>query len=210
MCAAVLFFGAGLLSFFPKPVLGGFLFFLGLSFLVEWLYDAWFKLPRTDYVLVLLILAAVGAVNFLAGVGMGVVVAIVLFVVNYRLMTYLEKHQVGEGDYLVRQGNPSDAMYFIESGQLTAQVELPDGRITRLRTMRGGTVVGEVPMYIGGVRTASVVALSPSTFYRLSTGKLQEMEHDAPDLAAALHKFIARLPAERLAGLNRTLEAALG
>lgn len=88
--------------------------------------------------LVLLILAAVGAVNFLAGVGMGVVVAIVLFVVNYRLMTYLEKHQVGEGDYLVRQGNPSDAMYFIESGQLTAQLELPDGRITRLRTMRGG------------------------------------------------------------------------
>lgn len=138
MCAAVLFFGAGLLSFFPKPVLGGFLFFLGLSFLVKWLYDAWFKLPRTDYVPVLLILAAVGAVNFLAGVGMGVVVAIVLFVVNYRLMTYLEKHQVGEGDYLVRQGNPSDAMYFIESGQLTAQLELPDGRITRLRTMRGG------------------------------------------------------------------------
>lgn len=83
VCAATLFFGASILSLFPKPVLGGFLFFLGLSFLVEWLYDAWFKLPRTDYVLVLVILAAVGAVNFLAGVGVGVVVAIVLFVVNY-------------------------------------------------------------------------------------------------------------------------------
>jgi sulfate permease, SulP family len=127
-----------------------------------------------------------------------------------RLMAYLEKQQAGEGDYLVRQGDPPDAMYFIESGELTAQLELTGGGITRLRTMRGGTVVGEVPMYIGGVRTASVVARSPSTFYRLSAARLSEMEHDAPDLAAALHKFIARLLAERLAGLSRTLEAALG
>lgn len=378
-CGAALLFGATFLAVFPRPVLGGFLLFLGLEFLVEWVYDAWFKLPHMDYLVILVILGAVGTVNFLAGIALGMAAAVVLFVVNYSrigavklalsganyrsnvdrprsnrtvldeaggqvlilrlqgyvffgtaytllaqirrraedtglpalryvvldfrlvhgldssavssferlkqwaeakgfrvvltqppagmlmqldndglvrifptldhgvewceneiltaarmpaeadedtlpvqlarllpeladvhgLMAYLEKRRVGEGDYLVRQGDPSDAMYFIESGQLTAQLELPGGGITRLRTIRSGSVVGEVSMYLGGVRTASVVAGSACTFYRLSAGKLREMERDAPDLAAALHKFLARLLAERLAGLSVSLEAAL-
>lgn len=385
-CGAALVFGATFLAVFPRPVLGGFLFFLGLAFLVEWLYDAWFKLPRMDYLVILVILAAVGTVNFLAGMALGMAAAVALFVVNYSrigvvklalsganyrsnvdrphanrtlldatgdqvlilrlqgyvffgtahtllaqirrraeqpnarplryvvldfrlvngldssavssferlkqwgeakgfrvvltqppsemrtqledaglgeerggvvrffptldhgvewceneilaaarvpadgegeplpaqlarllpesvdvngLMAYLEKQRLGEGEYLVRQGDPCDAIYFVESGLLTAQLERPGGGSTRLRTMRGGSVVGEVSMYIGGVRTASVVAGSPCTCYRLSAGRLSEMERNAPDLAAALHKFLAGLLAERLAGLSRSLDAAL-
>ena len=124
-----------------------------------------------------------------------------------RLMAYLEKQQVGEGYYIVRQGDPADAMYFIESGHLTVQLTLSDGRVMRLRTISRGTVVGEVRTYSGGVRTASVVTITPATFYRLSSCRLKQMEQNDPDLAAALHKFIARLLAERLASLNRTLEA---
>ena len=36
VCAVMLFAGSALLAFFPKPILGGLLFFLGLDFLVEW------------------------------------------------------------------------------------------------------------------------------------------------------------------------------
>jgi SulP family sulfate permease len=75
--------GAPLLALFPKPILGGLLLFMGLSFLVEWVIDAWFKLPRADYAVVLLILVVIGATNFLIGVGVGLVAMVVLFVVNY-------------------------------------------------------------------------------------------------------------------------------
>ena len=326
LCGAVLLVGASLLSFFPKPVLGGLLLFLGLSFLVEWVYDAWFKLPRTDYALVLVILVIVGAVGFLQGVGVGIGIAVVLFVVEYsrirvvkhtlsganfrstvdrpsshrqhlreqggqlyilqlqgfiffgtaqnllnqmhqrlkdaglqalrfvvldfrrvsgfdssalssfvrmkqlaethnirlvfthlspgmqrqlekaglaggrdelirvmptldhgvewcedqflatesarlavaqealpiqlervfpesanvaRFMGYLDHMQVSAGYYLIRQGDASDDLYFIESGSATAQFELDDGRSVRLRTVHGGTVVGEVGLYLG-------------------------------------------------------------
>src|SRR6185295_11474696 len=76
-------FGASLLSLIPKLIAGGLIFFVGLSFLTEWLYDAWFQLPRIDYVLVWVILVVVGAVGFLAGVATGIIIAVVLFVVNY-------------------------------------------------------------------------------------------------------------------------------
>jgi SulP family sulfate permease len=77
----VLLFGASLLSLVPTPVVGGLLLYVGLSFLVEWLYDAWFQLRTT--VCVLIILAVVATAGFLTGVGVGIVIAIILFVVNY-------------------------------------------------------------------------------------------------------------------------------
>jgi SulP family sulfate permease len=83
LCAAVLLAGSPLLAFFPRPILGGLLFFLGLGFLVEWVIDGWSKLPRADYAVVLLILVVIGAAGFLVGVAVGLAAAIVLFVVNY-------------------------------------------------------------------------------------------------------------------------------
>jgi SulP family sulfate permease len=126
-----------------------------------------------------------------------------------KLMKYLERMEIEERHYLMRQGDPPDEMYFIEAGLVSAQLELPDGKVMRLQSMRGGTTVGEMGMYLGTVRTASVVANRPSKVYRLSRGALKEMEKNDPELAAYLHQWMARLLAERLAENNRTIEALL-
>jgi SulP family sulfate permease len=83
VCGLTLFFGANMLSLFPRTVLGGLVVFLGLAFLVEWVWDARSKLVRRDYMVVLLILLAVAALGFLPGVGLGLILAIVLFVIDY-------------------------------------------------------------------------------------------------------------------------------
>ncbi len=80
---AALIFGSFILALFPKPVLGGLLLYLGLDLLVEWVYEARVKLSLADYCIVLLILVVIGAVGFLQGVGVGLVVAVVFFVINY-------------------------------------------------------------------------------------------------------------------------------
>jgi len=92
---SVLLFGASLLSLIPLLMSGGVLFFLGISFLVEWLYDAWFQLPRIDYALVIVILFIVGTFGFLQGVGAGIVIAIVLFVVNYSRINIIKYSLTG-------------------------------------------------------------------------------------------------------------------
>jgi SulP family sulfate permease len=83
LCAVTLFSGAALLSFLPRLIVGGLLLFLGLSFLIEWIYDAWFRMPRTDYLIVILILLVIAVRGFLDGVGLGLVIAVVLFVIKY-------------------------------------------------------------------------------------------------------------------------------
>jgi SulP family sulfate permease len=387
LCGAALFFGASLISYFPKPVLGGMLLFLGLSFMVEWLVDARKHLPLTDYLLVWVILAVIAAFGFLQGIGAGIFIAAIIFVITYsrvnaikntlngeiyhskvdrpklhrdmlnqkgaqiyimrlqgfiffgtiqtvlekvrerisdrslpplrfivldflrvtrldssavfgitrlkqltqandilmawtqvlpaiqrqlergglvdetddsfiilptldhgvewcenkilanqgitdltgfiermegqlkrafpglqavdRLMKYLERKEIKQGEYLMREGDPPTEMYFIEGGLVTAQLEFPDGQILRLRTIRGGATVGEMGLYLGQVRTASVVAARASSVYRLSAQALKDMREQDPEVAALLHEWVARLLAERLADNIRTIEALM-
>lgn len=105
LTALVLLFGASLLAYVPTPVVGGLLFYVGTAFLVEWLYDAWFRLPHVDYALVVIILAVVGLVGFLQGVGAGIAIAIILFVVNYSRVDVV-KHTLSGLTYQSRLERP--------------------------------------------------------------------------------------------------------
>jgi SulP family sulfate permease len=82
-CGAVLWVGPAAFTGLPKFALGALLLYLGLGFLVEYLYDAWARLPISDYAVVVLIAAVMGTVGYLEGVGVGVLAAVFLFIHNY-------------------------------------------------------------------------------------------------------------------------------
>jgi SulP family sulfate permease len=116
ICVLVLFAG-GFVSLLPKAVLGGMLIFLGLSFLVEWIYDAWFKLSKSEYMLVQVILLAIALVGFLEGVGLGLAIAMVLFVVNYS-RTRVAKHILSGSNYRSRVGrSPAEHRALRQEGE---------------------------------------------------------------------------------------------
>ncbi|HTP02995.1 MAG TPA: SulP family inorganic anion transporter [Anaerolineales bacterium] len=386
LCGAALLFGATVISYVPKVVLGGVLLYLGLSFMVEWLIDARRSLPLVDYLLVWLILGIIVAFGFLQGIAAGVIIAVVVFVIAYsrvdivrntldgrvlhsnvdrpqahrellarhggavyvlrlqgfiffgtiqgvlhrvrsrlndrslpqlcylvidfqrvtqldssavfgitrlkqlaaangvwivwtqfspaiqqqmqrgdlvddedslivlptldhgmewcenrilaengitdltgfvepleaqlkrdfpslldvsRLMKYLQRREVPEGEYLMHEGDIAADMYFVESGLVNVQLQAPDGQVMRLRTVGAGATVGEVGLYLGTVRSASVVASRPSAVYRLSANALKDMRAQDPEVAALLHEWIAGLLAERLAFNTRTIEALM-
>jgi SulP family sulfate permease len=96
--AVVLFAGASLLTYFPKIMLGGLVMFFGLSFLIRWVIDARTELPAQDYVVVLLILGVIFVFGFLPGVGLGVVMAVILFVVNYSRINVI-KHELSGANH---------------------------------------------------------------------------------------------------------------
>ena len=105
---------------------------------------------------------------------------------------------------MVRQGDAPDDLFVLESGRLSVELESPDGARTRLRSIRSNVVVGEIAMYLGVPRTADVVAETPCVVLRLSRESIEKMEAKEPELAAALHRWLATTLAERL---NDTLRA---
>lgn len=386
ICGVALFFGAAVVALVPQYVCGGLLFFLGLTFLWEWVYEARRTLILVDYAVVLLILAVVGAVGYPQGVGVGIVAAVIMFIHNYsrvevvthalsgtdlrsnvdrpmrdlrllrehgaqiyvlrlqgfiffgtanhllhevrlraddaaqpalkfvildlrrvtgldssavfslnkvqhlarkqqffllmthvapqiaaqleqggvsarhddlfqlqpdldhalewceerllagaieksnghppqlaeqlrdawpgtieprRLLAYLERLEVPAATHLIRQSEQSEALYFIESGRVTARLEFADGRTIRLRTMGTGTVVGEVGLFLGGVRTASVVSDQPCIVYRLTVAALERMNRENPDLALAFHRYLICQLGERLTGNSKLLRGII-
>jgi SulP family sulfate permease len=96
ICLLALTAGASFLELFPKMVVGGLLLFLGLEFLKEWVYDAFFRLPPIEYGVILFILIVIGTAGFLQGIAVGVVAAIILFVVAYSRIEVVRHELTGE------------------------------------------------------------------------------------------------------------------
>jgi len=113
-------------------------------------------------------------------------------------MAYLEQVDLDRAEYLFRQGDPSGGLYFLESGCVSVVSELRDGAILRRRTYRGGTILGEMGLFSGAPRSASVVADEKSRLHYLSKEAFEKIERDAPLLASHFNKGIVNLVAERL------------
>ncbi len=62
-------------------------------------------------------------------------------------------------------------------------------------------------MYTGVPRTADVVAETPSVVLRLSRASIERMETAEPELAAALHRWLATTLSERLTDTQRAVGA---
>lgn len=76
-------FTPGAVSLLPRPVLTGLVLYLGVSLLVNWLWDARHELPVSDYLTVVAILFIVGTFGIVTGVITGVVIASLNFVVTF-------------------------------------------------------------------------------------------------------------------------------
>jgi sulfate permease, SulP family len=119
---------------------------------------------------------------------------------------YLEPTQIAAGAVLIRQGDPSDELFLLDEGTLTVQLETATGEVVRLRRLSAGTVVGEIALYLGTPRTATVVADEACRLRRLTRAALETMERENPALAASLHRAFVRLMSERLSETLTTLQ----
>jgi SulP family sulfate permease len=81
--ATALVAGPSWIAWVPTPIVGGVLVSLGLGLLREWVVDAVRTLSRLEYGIVLLILAVIALAGLLPGVLVGLVLAVMLFVVSY-------------------------------------------------------------------------------------------------------------------------------
>jgi sulfate permease, SulP family len=379
-----LILGGSFLGYFPNMILGGLLFFVGLDFLYSWLYQTWDSMPRMDYAIIVVIALIINIFGFLEGVGVGLALAVILFVVQYtrvpsirhvltgisyqssvdrsrlhtqllrrkgnwlyilelqgyiffgtankileqirqhleteggghpprylildfRLVTgadssagfsftklmrlaqakgidlvltnvsaqiqkqftrqlpaksvsyfpdldhgiewcengmvstfesvgltaqpgsllkqlikamptskdaellhqYLQPREVQSGECIIQQGSPQAGLYMIESGQVSIMLECEDGKQLRLRNLGSGAFFGEMGLYTREPATAWVIADQPTTIYQLSAEDLDKLEQIAPQVASALHRFVAAYMSERLAKITNTVQALM-
>jgi SulP family sulfate permease len=125
------------------------------------------------------------------------------------LENYLERKELKADTVLIEYGDAPRGLYFVVSGQVTAQLDCEDAQCVRLRKMGPGSVLGEMGLYRDREAIASVVVNQPSTVDFLSAADLLRLEEENPRTAAALHRYVALLLSDRLAYANETVQALL-
>jgi SulP family sulfate permease len=123
-----------------------------------------------------------------------------------QLRPYCDPVTFSEGARLIEQGTSADDIFFIDTGEGVVTLDAEHGEPVKLMGFGPGTILGEVAFYLGERRSASAIAATEVTAYRLSRGRLGDIEREAPALAAAFHYEIARALADRLQSANRLIQ----
>ena len=118
------------------------------------------------------------------------------------LMSYFERVEVRAGAALIDEGAPSDDIYFVEAGHACVTIKGTEGSV-HLAKIGPGAIVGEVAFYLGGARTASVIAEDGLVAWRFGRSRLRELVIEKPVIASRLHEGLAAILAHRLASTNR-------
>jgi SulP family sulfate permease len=124
-----------------------------------------------------------------------------------RLEPFMERLEIPVGSILLRQDEPPQDVFVLESGRLRVEMRTRDGERVRLRTMRPGIVVGEVALYTGISRTADVISETACIVLRLRRSTLSQLRAEDPRLAADVHRWFATVLAQRLAETLRMVDS---
>ncbi len=103
------------------------------------------------------------------------------------------KHLVVKKDQLLfRQGDPSDAMYLVISGNLEVSITHDDGKETIVGQVGPGKPVGEMQILAGGERTANVYAIDDAALVKIPKSVFERLSKDAPQAIEQMAGIIRR------------------
>lgn len=122
-----------------------------------------------------------------------------------KLLPYLEPLSCARGATIIEQGEASEDVYFLESGFCSALIQGGDDRPLRLRKFGPGAFFGEMAIYMGQPRTASVIADTDAILHRLTPAALVRLAQREPSMLSIFHELMARTMAERIMFHNRQI-----
>lgn len=92
---------------------------------------------------------------------------------------------------LINEGDPSDSLYILLSGRVKVYSTNPEGKEVVIAIHGVGEYIGELSLD-GGVRSASVMTLEPTTCSVVSGSSLREFIAAHPDFASHLIRKLIR------------------
>lgn len=122
-----------------------------------------------------------------------------------KLLAHTTSRRFIPGEWLIREGEADDALYFLGSGELEVLMPRGHGEPRRLAVIRPGSVVGEQSFLDHQPRSTSIRALGDGEVLRLSREKFLVFSAREPALARDLLFDLGRIVSLRLRDTTRFL-----
>ena len=127
-----------------------------------------------------------------------------------RMKQYLELLELSQGDYLFRQKEISNDVYFVMRGQITLSRINQVGESFRIRTLGPWTITGEIGAFLGYHAPYDARVEKDGSIYRLTAEKRKQLEAEDPNLAAELQKLIITMLGVQLMKTTRAVGTMAG
>lgn len=119
------------------------------------------------------------------------------------LASRMKRLSYAPGEYLIRQGEQGDSMFFITGGDCSILLSTPGRPPEQVAVLHGGDFLGEACLLTGEPRTASAVANSAITCYVLDKRGLQDLMDRRPEIAEDMAVIITHRSVELMATRER-------
>jgi CRP/FNR family cyclic AMP-dependent transcriptional regulator len=119
----------------------------------------------------------------------------------YRMADVAVPRSYDGGEVVFREGDSGDTCFVIRSGSVKVVRNHAGGRTITLAELRGGDIFGELAMFSGEKRSATVETLEPTTAVALLAADVRRLLLDHPDIGV---KMLAGL-ADRLRTANERI-----
>ena len=121
------------------------------------------------------------------------------------------------GQVIFREGDAGDTCYVLRTGSARVTRSHSDGRLITLAELRPGDIFGELAMFGGETRSATVEAIEETTAVALLAGDLRRLLREHPDIALKMLSAMAdrvragndRLSRQSFQGVAGRVSAAL-
>ena len=110
-----------------------------------------------------------------------------------RLAARVQQRSWQPGELLVQQGAPGESLIVLVEGSATVYHQVGDGAKAALSHLRGPTTVGEVTLFDGAPRSASIQAVSACEGLELRRDDLLGLLRDEPAFLDALLQALGAL-----------------
>jgi CRP/FNR family transcriptional regulator len=107
------------------------------------------------------------------------------------------------GSVILREGDPGDTCYILRSGTARVVRQHPDGRAITLTNLGPGEIFGELAMFDGEVRSATVEAVDDVRAVAILAGDLKHLLSGHPEIAVKLLGALAERLRETNARISR-------
>ena len=99
-------------------------------------------------------------------------------------------HVFAPGETVIRAGDPGSSMFVVHNGRVSVQVS-ENGRPRTVATLSDGAFFGEMALFTGEPRTASIVAIEETEVLEIGHAAMKRVFDNNPDLVESLSHIIA-------------------
>ncbi len=103
----------------------------------------------------------------------------------------VESVQLTDGQYLFRKGDPGDAFYLIESGEIRITTLDRNGKEITLNTLTSGETLGELALFDLQSRSANAIAVGACQLGRISRHDFLNRVNTSPALSACVIQILS-------------------